>query len=587
MKMAEFRVKNFKSILDSGNVYLPSSDNINILAGQNESGKTAGLKALYFFEIGSYDGLENDIRVGGYPCVEVTFLLNDDEYSQLSNMMSKKVAEYFKKNGVTWARGDEDTDKHDEILRRFPEDVELNLELSRIYDRKYAVGDESGSSVTMENPNGGNLAQGEDDSGKARKMMEECFGFFEERRPKFVYYSAELENNILPSEVLVGEIEKNQAVLDFQKVFKVDFASMFSSGVSNQRRRLEERRIEASASDQLNHYWRQKICGESSYYNYSVSLHDGEVPGKSRIEFYVAQNDKIPLKMVQKSRGFRWFTGFNLRLRAHEEDLKNKKIILLIDEPGFNLHETGQRDVKAILEEISQESDMQILYSTHLPIMLGGSNIEMSRILLAVKDVNGLTSFKTIGQAIGDVNAKNALLPVCNALGLVSLSGVFDGERCLVVEGIVDYYYLHAGLGGRYRIIPSSGADQVPNLFGILMGFGCMPKILVDGDIKGKAVQKKIGKTYFGGANEEAEKVVKTLEGTNGIEELLTESDVKIVMNDLGVDFDVNKSIIENISHVGKLIFAKRFSELYITKQSDFSRELKEKFVEIKNFYDK
>ena len=40
MKLKTFRIKNIKSIIDSGVCHL-ASDNITIFAGQNESGKSA------------------------------------------------------------------------------------------------------------------------------------------------------------------------------------------------------------------------------------------------------------------------------------------------------------------------------------------------------------------------------------------------------------------------------------------------------------------------------------------------------------------------------------------------------------------
>lgn len=594
MKLVEFRIRNFKSIKDSGNVYLPSEDSINILAGQNEAGKTAGLKAFQFFEEGAYAGLEDDIRVGASPCVEVTFLPNDKECSELSEVMSSEVARFFKKNGVTWFRGDESSGSYDEIFYDCPDDEHLENELVRIYSQRNIEQREKIVSETSSSDTPSSSDAPSDDTHEIPReeiideMYDECFGFFEERRPKFVYYSAELENNILPSKITAGEIKDNQAVLDFQKVFDINLANLFKEGVTDQQRRFAEASIEAKASDQLNRYWQQKISGEEKQYGYTVSLHeDNANPPKSRIEFYVSQSDGIPLKMAQKSRGFRWFTGFNLRLRAHEEDLKNRKIILLIDEPGFNLHETGQRDVKAILEEISRDPGMQIIYSSHLPIMLGGAGMEMSRILLVVKDKDGATYFKTIGQAVGNGDARDALSPIRSALGLVTLNGFYGSGKCLLVEGIVDYYYLRAGLGRNYRIVPAVSADQVPGMFGMLIGFGCEPRVLLDGDRKGKSIKKKLGAKYFGNNNDEIEKTVMVLEGANGIEELLTKDDAEAVLGDLGADFDNGKSIIENIEGIGKLIFAKRFSEMYENDSSRFSQELHDKLDMIRNFYDR
>jgi AAA15 family ATPase/GTPase len=60
MNLLKFRIKNYKSIVDTGWCEL-SGDNITVLAGQNESGKTNILKALRDFD------LPNKIKDSSFP----------------------------------------------------------------------------------------------------------------------------------------------------------------------------------------------------------------------------------------------------------------------------------------------------------------------------------------------------------------------------------------------------------------------------------------------------------------------------------------------------------------------------------------
>ena len=55
MKLKSFQIKNYKSIIDTGEVMLSEHDNITVLAGQNESGKSSVLEALNSFETGVFD----------------------------------------------------------------------------------------------------------------------------------------------------------------------------------------------------------------------------------------------------------------------------------------------------------------------------------------------------------------------------------------------------------------------------------------------------------------------------------------------------------------------------------------------------
>src|SRR5512137_1129774 len=69
MKLEAFRIKNFRSVTDTGWQSL-SPDNITCLIGQNESGKTSILEALKVFYTGiiSEDVLRSDLSLPEVSC---------------------------------------------------------------------------------------------------------------------------------------------------------------------------------------------------------------------------------------------------------------------------------------------------------------------------------------------------------------------------------------------------------------------------------------------------------------------------------------------------------------------------------------
>jgi len=83
MKIEKFRIKNYKSIVDSGDCYL--TDTISILAGKNESGKTSILEALEDFDP------DNKIREAARPIklpdavpeISITFILEKDTVNEI------------------------------------------------------------------------------------------------------------------------------------------------------------------------------------------------------------------------------------------------------------------------------------------------------------------------------------------------------------------------------------------------------------------------------------------------------------------------------------------------------------------------
>ncbi|MFP4620393.1 MAG: AAA family ATPase [Bacteroidales bacterium] len=84
MKLKSFRIKNYRSIIDSGWCNT-ANDNITVLIGQNESGKTSVLEALESFYTSkiSEDILRSDLSM---PEVYCSFELNDSQYKDIINI---------------------------------------------------------------------------------------------------------------------------------------------------------------------------------------------------------------------------------------------------------------------------------------------------------------------------------------------------------------------------------------------------------------------------------------------------------------------------------------------------------------------
>lgn len=97
MRLIAFRIKNFRSIVDSGLKYL-SPDNITVFIGQNESGKTSVLEALKAFSDGfiTDDMLRSDLSL---PEVSCLFGLDSSESRMVTELrgISPEVAEINRK----------------------------------------------------------------------------------------------------------------------------------------------------------------------------------------------------------------------------------------------------------------------------------------------------------------------------------------------------------------------------------------------------------------------------------------------------------------------------------------------------------
>lgn len=567
MRLIDFRVRNFKSIIDTGTVYLSRQDLITILAGQNESGKTSLLKAFKFFEEGNYTDFNEDKRIDKFPEVIVHFALAKEDYDLLKNKTNKKIADHFMEAGISFIRGDINEARYEPI---------------RIHDVDETIKSEI-EALNTEILNENNSDAVEVDNIVKREQFD-LIKFFSSIRPRFVYYSS-FTDNVLPGEIKIANINNNQAVLDFQNVYAVDFNELVN--LSDQERIMKQGEVESIASDSLNTYWKQKISGENSEYTYRIEIQkNSSNPTMATVSFMILHEDRIPLKMSQKSQGFKWFSGFILRLRAHEKDFISNKIILLIDEPGQGLHETAQRDARKVIEEISRESKMQIIYSTHQPILLGEQDVNLARLLLVEKTSKKGSKFNTISQAVKQAGAKDALSPVCTALGMISILNLSNKHRALIVEGITEYYYLMTLFGDSdYMIIPSSGVDQISNLYSIALGMGLETKILLDNDKQGKTVANRLRKSFFEN-DEKAFKKVVLLHDKTGIEELISKATAKKLLEQLGIKYNSNETLIQNIekSKISKIIFAKTFYDQYINNSQSLDKVTRDNFNKINDF---
>ncbi len=100
MKLSAFRIKNYRSIIDTGWTKL-APDNITTLIGQNESGKTSILEGLNSFFNGKIndDILRSDLT---FPEASCCFLLTEEETTRITEetQLHPKIAVHLKNTGM-------------------------------------------------------------------------------------------------------------------------------------------------------------------------------------------------------------------------------------------------------------------------------------------------------------------------------------------------------------------------------------------------------------------------------------------------------------------------------------------------------
>ncbi|MCL4405359.1 AAA family ATPase [Patescibacteria group bacterium] len=132
MRLQAFRIKNYRSVIDSDVVKLSDLDNVSVFAGQNESGKSSLLRALYDYERGEFDPDSLPFSTESNPIQSVSCTYKTEDGDDLFELLSEAVIEKYK---LQIAEGEIvlDKDKIDKIkeftLTRTKEGDKKSLEI--------------------------------------------------------------------------------------------------------------------------------------------------------------------------------------------------------------------------------------------------------------------------------------------------------------------------------------------------------------------------------------------------------------------------------------------------------------------------
>lgn len=543
MKLQSFQIKGVKSILDSGLCHLSDKDNVTVFAGQNEAGKSAVLEALDFFSNGANDRfkkLSTRADSDQNPAiVECTFKLENNEKQHDDTEILEVLQDI---DEVTFVRDTSNSEPSAELaLAQHTQEAIEKAADKRAIKAKPVKKEDSGVEVTQDDI--------EDPSKEKQATITKVKEYLINCLPDFIYYDS--FSDILPGEILITDIPNSKPVLDFQKIFDVDFST--TADLTSQQLSALKTKINNAASVDLNSYWSQtQTTKDDDKYRFEININLDPANTASKVEFLIHRNDGNHLFLEQKSKGFQWFNAFNLRLKAlgitKKENLSS--YVILIDEPGQGLHEAAQKDVKKVLEEIAGQG-AQILYSTHNPSLIGVNDKEILRIRLVFQTREDGSKIKNLAQFATLEGSKEALSPIITAMGAGHIGQILDAtKKIVVVEGITDHYYLAAmkqllKIDDDFVFVPACGASNVKSLIAILLGWRQNFRVVLDGGAMGKSVLTAIKKHLYIDDDGGLKANVKVLDQFDGIEDLFSLDDFKkYVLKDERISYTKKNSEI-------------------------------------------
>src|SRR5439155_1765275 len=184
---------------------------------------------------------------------------------------------------------------------------------------------------------------------------------------------------------------------------------MSEEGYENSKAKLEA--ISLTITQQVFDYWRQN---KELAVEFDIKSDPKDQPpfdnGKNLYIRVKNLRHGVTVPFDQRSKGFIWFFSFMVWFSAVENRTESDRdLILLLDEPGLNLHALAQTDFLSYIDKLSETH--QLIYTTHSPFMVESNRLERVRV---VED-RPKEGTKVTGQLEG--SSEESLFPLQAALG--------------------------------------------------------------------------------------------------------------------------------------------------------------------------
>jgi energy-coupling factor transporter ATP-binding protein EcfA2 len=595
MKFLEFRIKNFRSIVDTG--WCPfSPDGVTVLVGQNESGKTSVLRALSCtFSQEVID--DDDIRIGQErPEVRVRVGITYEELApnlrDFSQIELRITEEYLRSKSnilelrFSWivsVKGDRRTFEGDVDL----DDTDLAILLSSLgtdmpepVETAYHADDpdvmsESETVTHLDDTLGSNITNA--DSGLL--VVPDLSPIKSTNDVALAAYWAgptitlfDQKSGLLPDRVDIIR-DKNgrwslsgdgaHAAANYLKIAGVNLEELVTGDTRVRENVL--RKANARVTADFATFWSQTI-GKKDRLQLEclIANYGSENAGKSgtpHLTFWVS-NGFSRLYPKQRSEGVRWFVSFYLQLKASENARGDR--LFLLDEPGANLHSKAQADVLKLVNQLGPQ--IPIVYSTHSPDMIEYE--KLYRVLAVQRDGEQDDSPTTVIQAhkLGAAS-RDTLSPILNAMGVnLANQQVIKKSNNVLLEEISGFYYFTSfwslcSVKQEAHFIAATGASNVEHLANMFLGWGLDFIVALDDDPHGREVYKKLKRFIYGDDDETAKTRMFKIADCPGIEDVFTKKDfIKFVLPKGAAEFAESNSAFVKKSEMSKPVLAYQFA---------------------------
>lgn len=514
MQLVSAKVGPFKSINDPQEV--PIDQEITVLVGMNEAGKTVFLQGLHksldALKLAKFEPVDDYPRksLSAYlkrhkdspePATVLTYRLNAQEAAFVNKQVGTEL-----KAGFTFTV----THKYDNNRSIGLEADEKPIIASLVKsaglssDAINAVKPAKSLRQIQELLKGTNLTEQDQaflNAINARtektKWNEvgrwEVWNCLQSKIPKFVYFS---DYDLLPGKMNLADLSaranqakqnpaqltpQHRAILALLRMADISIED-FTGATGYEPLKAKIEAVSISLTDQIMEFWKQNEDLEVEV-DIKPDPND-QPPFNNGPNLYLRIKNRrhrgVSTPFDQRSRGFIWFFSFlvwfdSVRQQLAIDQAETIDLVLLLDEPGLALHAIAQGDFLRYIDQLAKKH--QVLYTTHSPFMVHSERLHQVRVVEDKVDLGTV-----ISDNISSSDPKT-IFPLQAALGWTVAQNLFISERNLLVEGPSDLIYLKTVSGmleatGKtslredVTIVPAGGLDKVATFIALLGASG-------------------------------------------------------------------------------------------------------------------
>ena len=582
MKLIKVQIKNYRSIKDSGKISF--TDDLFVLAGQNESGKSSVLEALKAYEDDEFDkdtlNFEEEENGNFKQTVECTYSIIDsikftedllENLKKKFNITEDEFLDLEKIQKIEEFTIVKEYDHKEKMLSISLNGGVIGLLRGAMLDSKIETTDDNGEKIEIVQP----VIDVDD------KKQEIAYQFWL-LAPKIIFFSD--FSDLLPDKILISDLEtENEEAKGYEAVKKLEkimnnktFVEI--ANLNNAHKKATTTKNIEAVSVTFQNDWQQKIYGNNDV-KISFNIENDDVDGQAvkTIFFYIETQDNVLLEPRKRSKGMIWFLSAWLELKSKENDGKS---IILYDEPGLYLHVKAQKDMLNLFKYLTTKKEYQIIYSTHSPSLIDIDKLYNIGLVINNEKkgtlVEGLTTSK-----IDTTYKKDALQPISEAMGLDDEVGIL-GEKNILIEGLSDFYYFQAMNkllnNNTYKFVPGIGIKngKIYHLISFCIGYGLEWLLIMDDGVNSLDIKKELTEKLFNNDEEYANKKVHILQEIHGIENMFSCNDLLLIDDKLKCNEEDDK--VKKIGEGRKILFAKTFLQ-YVEEERIQIRDIDDETI--------